>query len=106
MNRAERRKQKDNKKPAVRMMTDDQIEQIKRAATDAAVDKMFVLMMGIPLLVLRDKHGFGKFRLGKFADNCYSWYKSVRDGDVGLEEIIKVLEEEAGYKLIKKRICP
>ena len=102
MNRTERRRNKDKNKPAVRMLTDDQIEQIKRAATDAAVDRMFVLMMGIPLLVLRDKHGFGKFRLGKFADHCYDWYKSVRDGDVGLDEIVKVLEDEAGYKLLKK----
>lgn len=46
-----------NPKKRVYNLTEDDIARIKQDATNEALNKAFVLMLGIPAKVLRDKSG-------------------------------------------------
>ena len=62
MNRAERRRQakmQSKGEKTINIKAYD-IESIKQSATRQAANKAFVMMLSIPLMVLRDKYGFGK----------------------------------------------
>lgn len=106
MNRAERRKlQKQGKQvkpePVINVKSSD-IKHIKEQATHEAVDKAFLLMLGLPMLVLRDKYGFGKVRCERFIDQVLDLYDSFNKDYVTLDDIHKALWDEAGVKLERK----
>jgi hypothetical protein len=102
MNRAERRKQKNASQPKTYVLTEDQIEKMKQDAVNEATRKAFLMFISIPVMVLHDKFGFGKMRLGKFIDWCLVWYESVQKGEVGLMELVRVAENECGIKTIHR----
>lgn len=101
MNRAERRKQKNAVKPRTYVLTDDQLEAIKRKAVEEATIKVFMMLMSIPVMVLHDKFGFGKTRLARFMEYLLLWYESVQSGETRLMELVKVAEEECGVRIIQ-----
>jgi hypothetical protein len=106
MNRAERRrlqKQGINAKPepVINIKSSD-VQQIKEKATSEAVDKAFLLMLGLPVLVLRDKWGFGKVRSERFIDQVLDLYDSFNKDYLTLDDIHNVLWEEAGIKIERK----
>ena len=96
MNRTARRKQKNFIKPKTYVLTDDQIRGIKDQAVDEAVEKAFILMIGIPSLVLRDNFGFGKGRLGTFGDKVLELYEAFNTGVLTLDDINRTIEDETG----------
>lgn len=101
MNRAERRKQgKNAEKPKTYVLTEDQIEAMKRDAIRVATHRTFLMFLSIPVMVLHDKFGFGKQRLSKFMDYALMWHESVYDDEVGLKDLIKVVEEECGIRVL------
>jgi hypothetical protein len=101
MNRAERRKNKlSAEKPKTYTLTMDQIEKIKYDAVDEATYKAFLMFLSIPVMVLHDKFGFGKQRLGKFMDYCLIWYEAVLHDEAGLMELVKVAKDECGINTI------
>lgn len=60
------------------------------------------LMLAIPAMVIHDK--FGSLmkkdgRVEKFVDLCMEQYKCYEEGYVGLEELAKLLKDEAGVKI-------
>lgn len=103
MNRAERRRmaksaQKEKEKTYV--LTQTQIDEMKREATNEATRKAFLMLMSIPVMVLHDKFGFGIRRLGKLMDYVLIWYEAVQNNEVKLMELVKVAENECGIKVI------
>lgn len=104
MNRAERRRQQKSqvKKEAVYSVKRGNLDYAKRAAADMAIDTAFKLMLGIPVMVLHDKYGFGKKRLPEFMDHVMELYDSFNRGYLTLDDIVECLEKETGIKLIEK----
>lgn len=105
MNRAERRRlQKQGIKvkpePVINIKSSD-VQKMKKEATQDAIDSAFLLMLGIPILVLRDKWGFGKIRLERFTDEILELYDSFNQGYLTLDDIHDVLFEEVGIKITK-----
>ena len=98
MNRAERRRSARQEKPKTYVLTEDQINQIKRDAVNEATRKAFLMFMAIPVMVLHDKFGFGKLRLGRFMDYVLIWYESVQNNETQLMELVKIAEKECGIR--------
>lgn len=101
MTRAElkRQKREETKQTKVYHLTEAQIKKIKLDAVREAIEKTFVLLLGLPLIVLRDKEGYGKKRLERFQDYLIEQYKCFDEGYMGLDEVKKVIEEETGCKV-------
>ena len=81
MNRAERRRAKKagipvKKEPVVNIKAAD-VQKIKQDASKEAADKAFLLMLGLPVMVLHDKFGFGPVRCERFTDAVLELYDSV-----------------------------
>ena len=94
MNRSARRRNNNDKKVVTYNLTEEQINQIKKEATDKALETAFTLMLGIPLMVLRDKYGFGKKRMNEYIDYALETYDSFNKGYFTLEDVEKMLREE------------
>ena len=68
-----------------------EIEKMKMDAIDKALDRVNL----IPLLVLRDKFGFGQVRLSRYIDNFLEAVDDFNHKRFTLEDIEMMLEEEA-----------
>ena len=79
----------------------EQIEEIKRKAVKDAVQALIELTLGLPVMVLHDKHGWGKIRNERFVDDVMNLYDSYEKGYLSLEDIRDVLWEEAGTRIKK-----
>lgn len=107
MTRAERRRleKQSNKKKKTYIMTDVEIEKIKQQATIDAVDISLNLMLGIPLLAMRDlstwgnANDWGKKRLTKLSDKIIEIYDDFKNGLIALDDINQVLNDEIGLKV-------
>lgn len=103
MNRAEMRraKRENSKKQKTYTLTQAQIDSIKQEAIKEAVDKAFLLMLAIPVMVLHDKwwEKSAKKRCPKFVDQCLDLYDSFEKDYVTLEDLKQCLEEESGVRL-------
>lgn len=95
------KKKKDKKKVATYNLTWEQIEDMKLKATSEAMDFAFKQMMLLPLMVLRDKYGYGAQRLERFIDDVADMLDSYNKGYLDLDDIKKTLEEETGIKVVK-----
>ena len=104
MTRAERRrKQRElEKKNKVYNLSVQDIAQMKIDAVEEATRIGFKTMLVFPLIVLRDKHGFGRKRMNDFVEDVLDQYKMFEEGYFSLEDINKVLEEEVGIKISKE----
>lgn len=101
MNRAERRKQgKSAPKPKTYVLTEDQIEKMKLDAVNTATRRAFLMFLAIPVMILRDKFGFGKQRLSRFMDYALIWYESVQNNETHLLELVKIAKDECGIDTI------
>lgn len=84
--------------PVINVKATD-LQQIKKQATSEAVDTAFLIMLAMPMLVLRDKYGFGKVRLERFMDQVLDLYDSFNKDYLTLEDMHKALDEEVGFKI-------
>ena len=108
MNRAERRKAGITAKPRTYVLTDVELQRIKeeikkeieKEVEKRAVDKAFIMLLGIPVLVIRNQHNFGKIRIIRFVESMMGWYESICSGDVTIKEVVDVLHEEADMDII------
>ena len=105
MSRAERRRlERDNSKSQkTYTLTQAQIDQMKKEVSMEATKKAFIMMMGFPLLTLRDKFGFGKERLNQFMDKMLDLYEAYEMDYVDLDDLNDTIMKETGVTLIKKR---
>ena len=70
------------------------------AMNKEAADKAFLLMLGLPVMVLHDKFGFGPVRCERFTDAVLELYDSFEKGYVSLEDIHLTLKEETGITIV------
>ena len=103
LTRAEKRrlKRQAEKKNKVYNMTAGQFQSFKEQTTKDVSYKTFVLLLGIAALVLRDKWGFGIIRLPRFIGQCIDLYDSFDKGYLTLDDMHKVLREDAGVDVIE-----
>jgi len=80
-------------------LTQYQIDTIKAEATQAATKRAFTIMLGMPLMVLRDQWGFGKKRLSLFTDKVFDIYEAYDDDRLTLADMHKTIEKETGVVL-------
>lgn len=102
MNRAARRKSGIKKKVPTYVMNTQQIKTLKEDVAKEAMERAFILMLGIPVMALHDQFGFGRKRIEKFADAVLELYDSFEKGYVSLEDLIQTILEETGVKIEKK----
>lgn len=104
MNRAERRRLKRNQESrnATYTLRNEDVTRIKQDAAQEAIDKAFVLMLGLPMIVLRDKYGWGKKRLSDFMNHVLEQYDSFNKNFIALDDLWNTIEKETGVKLIEK----
>ena len=84
-------------------LTHAQLEQIKKDVSIESTKRAFLMMLGFPVLTLRDKFGFGTQRLNKFMDQMVDLYEAYEQDYVSLEDLDKVIMEETGVTLLRKR---
>lgn len=106
MNRAERRRAAKaglpvRKEPVVNIKASD-VRRIKQDASKEATDMAFLLMLGLPVMVLHDKFGFGPVRCERFAEAALELYDSFEKGFVTLEDIHRTLKEETGITVVSE----
>lgn len=89
-------------KKRVYTLTEDDIARIKQDATNEALNKAYVLMLGIPAMVLRDKSGYGSVHLERFTDGCFDYYDSFQKGYITLQDCIDCLKDECGISVVEK----
>lgn len=82
----------------------DQIHQIKQNAAAEALEQAFVLMMGLPMMALRDEFEFGKKRLERFSDKVLDLYDSFNKDFITLQDVIDCVYEETGVKFEGKQM--
>ena len=105
MSRAERRRleRDSSKSQKTYTLTQAQLDQKLKAVEMQATKKAFVMMMGFPLLTLRDKFGFGKERLNRFMDKMLDLYEAYEMDYVDLADLDRTIMDETGVTLIRKR---
>ena len=76
------------------------INQVNRAMIQReATEQSMLMLIGLPLIVLRDKYGFGKKRLEQFTEEVLRQVKCVENGIVSLEKIHEVIKKETGMEV-------
>lgn len=84
----------------------DQINKIKQDAATEAMDKAFLLMIRIPVMVLHDKFSElmrkevnGQCREERFVNLCMDLYELFQDDYVTLDDLAQCLKEEVGLTI-------
>ena len=108
MNREERRQKAKNgvkvqKEPVINIKVSD-IEKMKSEVHKKAIGDVFTIMLGLPVMALHDKFGFGKVRCERFTDHVIDLYDSFEKDYITLDEIHEILKEEAGITISLERI--
>lgn len=105
LTREERRRlqRREGKKEKVYTLTQSQIDKMKEEVSLNATKKAFLMMMGFPLLTLRDKFDFGKVRLNRFMDNMMDLYEAYENDYVSLDDLNNTIMEETGITLLARR---
>lgn len=115
MNRQQRRQKnkegiQPKKEPVINIKYSD-LQKIKKEAAENAANTAFVLMLGIPAMVIHDKYSQimkrfedGKPRVERFTDLCLELYDSFDKGYITLDDLHQCLWEEAGIKIERKKL--
>jgi hypothetical protein len=115
VNRSERRRNKIKKtqqKDAVLCIKKSELEQklqesyqkgyenAKKAVTDEVTAEVFTMLLGLPMVVLKDQYGWGfRKRLPRFADQVIAEYMKF-DKVKSLKELQDFIYESYGMKFI------
>ena len=104
MNRAERRRLKRSQESgnALYMLRNEDVSKIKQDVAQEAIDKAFISMLGLPVMVLHDQYGWGKKRLSDFMDHVLEQFDSFNKDFITFDDLWKTIEKETGVKLIEK----
>lgn len=102
MNRQERRRLGVKKKDPMVSIKQSDINAMKEEATEKVCKLAFNLMLALPSMVIHDK--FGQLmkkdgRIEKFVDLCIEEYRCYEEGYVRLDEMAKILKDEAGVEI-------
>ena len=75
---------------------------MKYDATNEAIGQALILMLSLPCMVMRDKHGYGKKRMEQYVDDILDYWDSFNKGYISFEDCVKCLKEEMGIDLIEE----
>ena len=78
------------------------IDRMKEDATEKGCKLAFGLMLAVPAMVIHDHYGElmkKDGRVEKFVDLCMEEYKCYEEGYVRLDEMAKILKEEANIEV-------
>ena len=84
-------------------MSFQQIQDIKSQAVREATGAAWVLMLGLPVMVLGDKHGFTTEAIDAFIDGVLDLYDSYDKGYLTLSDIRQTLKDEYGLSISEER---
>ena len=111
MNRAERRRQGIKESVKTYTLNEEQIKQIKADAVKEAIDTAFILMLGLPVMIIHDKYPQlmkrevdGKCREERFTDLLLDLYDSFDKGYLTLDDILNCITEECGIDIARKKV--
>lgn len=104
MNRKQRRKAGIKTKVPTYNLTQEQlyceikkgVEEFRQELRTEAVDDALRVLAYVPLMVLRDKFGFGKTRLDKFLKEFAELVDCVENDYLGFEDMIETIKDETG----------
>jgi hypothetical protein len=102
MNRQERRRLGIKKKDPMVSIKQSDIDRMKEEATEKGCKMAFNLMLAVPAMVIHDKLGSlmkKEGRVEKFVDLCMEEYKCYEEGYVRVDEMAKILKDEAGVEI-------
>ena len=78
------------------------IDRMKEEATEKGCKLAFGLMLAVPAMVIHDHYGElmkKDGRVSRFVDLCMEEYKCYEEGYVRLDEMEKILKDEAGAEI-------
>ena len=111
MNRAERRREGVKNTEKIYTLNESQIKRLKDDAAKEAIDTAFILMLGLPVMILHDKYSLlmkrevdGKCREERFTDLLLDLYDSFDKGYLKLDDILKCIKEECGIDIARKKV--
>ena len=94
---------KKKKKTATYQMTYEQIQTERQKAFEDGFkkgkDDSFDLMVALPMIILRDKYGYGAVRLERFIGEMIEVFESIHEGYVSFSDLINTLKEETGIDI-------
>lgn len=90
------------KKTPTYNLTWEQIETMKRDACRQASRILWELMLGLPTMVLSDKHDFDADKLNEFVDDVLDLYDSYEQGYLSLQDVETALKDEVGIIIHEK----
>ncbi|MDU1409796.1 hypothetical protein [uncultured Finegoldia sp.] len=107
MNRAQRRKAGIKTKVPTYRFTQEQlhaeinkgIDKFREEIKDDVTDKALRVIAYVPLIVLRDKWGFGKKRLEKFLFEFAEQIDCLENQYVSFDDMIAAIKEETGLNV-------
>lgn len=105
MGRAEYRRQKKIEKSnkATYVMTQEQIDNMKKEITEDAINTAMILLLTLPMEVLMDHYWTKTYakKIPEFTDHVLEYYRRWQDGEIKLEDLQKDLWEYGGVRLEK-----
>lgn len=102
MNRQERRRKGILRKDPMISIKSSDIKAMKDEATAKGCKLAFNLMLAVPAMVIHDHYGElmkKNGRMERFVDMCMEEYKCYEEGYVTLEDMAKILKDEAGVEI-------
>lgn len=87
--------------PEVRRM-EEELMQKERAMEELVYQGLFVRLLGIPLLTLRNR-GYGKKRLEEFFNEMYEIFKDFHLERITTNDIAGAIYNETGYDLLAQK---
>ena len=87
----------------VRDKIGDELERVKKEATDDAVNTAMVLLLTLPLEVLMDHYWTKSYakRIPKFTDLVLEYYERWQDGELDMDKLKEDLWVYGGVKLVE-----
>lgn len=82
--------------------TYEQIQGYIKQGYNQAIRDAANYSMAVPMLILRDEFGFGKQRLLKFHEAFLDLYDAINKKEFDLQEIVAVINEETGVKIVER----
>lgn len=73
-------------RPKAHLITDDQLKAIKQSASEEAFNKIFEVLLAIPLQALIEE-GYGKKRLGRCLDKMIDILEDIQNGKVDVADL-------------------
>ena len=87
--------------PEVRRM-EEELMQKERAMEELVYQGLFVRLLGIPLLTLRNR-GYGKKRLEEFFNEMFEIFKDFHLERLTTNDIAEAIYDETGYDLLVQK---